>query len=50
LAIALATMRSSIAGTARAWCDGGTGVVLTVAYMIAFTLSPSNGAIPVSAS
>jgi hypothetical protein len=43
-------MRSSIAGTWRLCADGGAGVVFTVAYMIAFTLSPSKGAVPVSAS
>ena len=50
MAIALATMRSSIAGTLRLCEDGGGGVVFTVAYMMAFTLSPSKGATPVSAS
>jgi hypothetical protein len=30
--------------------EGGGGVVFTVEYMIAFTLSPSKGATPVSAS
>jgi len=39
-----------IAGTPRLCVEGGGGVVFTVAYMIAFTLSPSNGACPVSAS
>ena len=43
-------MRSSIAGTWRLCDEGGGGVVFTVAYMIAFTLSPSNGAWPVSDS
>ncbi len=43
-------MRSSIAGSERLCADGGGGVVFTVAYMIAFTLSPAKGGTPVSAS
>ena len=34
----------------RLCADGGGGVVFTVAYMMAFTLSPSKGATAVSAS
>ena len=35
---------------ARLCAEGGGGVVFTVAYMMAFTLSPSKGATPVRAS
>ena len=45
-----APLTSSMGGTERLCEEGGGGVVFTVAYMMAFTLSPSKGAMPVSAS